>query len=293
MSKIGDGGETLGTAEGAVLGRAGHTLHAHPPVLNDTWAIRLLSEKSRAEVSSPDHNRMASERAGFDPQPILAIGIGSLRYAEDAAEAAEREGVGQYVVLGAGFDTFALRRSDLVHRLKVFEVDYPDVQALKKERIAKADATPASLPHFVAVDFETQALGEQLRAAPFDAARPSLFSWMNTIPYVSEEGTAATLREVLGCMAPGSRLVLNYTGDVPLTSEQAKYLMTVAGNVRAQGEPMKSRWKPEDFEDLVREIGFEIVEHIDEQDLTERYFKDRADCLRPGVPGRLMTLAAP
>ncbi len=292
MSKTGDE-ETMGTAEGAVLGRAGHTLHAKAPVLNDTWAIKLLGEKSRAELMAPDYAKTVAERAGFDPQPILAIGIGSLRYAEDAAEAAAREAVGQYVVLGAGFDTFALRRSDLVDRVKVFEVDYPDVQTLKKERIAKAEATPASLPHFVAVDFETQALGEKLRASPFDAARPSLFSWMNTIPYVSEEGTAATLREVLGCMAPGSRLVLNYTGDVPLTDEQAKYLTTIAGNVKAQGEPMKSRWKPEDFEDLVREIGFEIVEHIGEQELTERYFKDRADGFRPGVPGRLMTLAAP
>lgn len=293
MSKTGDGGETLGTAEGAVLGRAGHTLHAHPPVLKDTWALHLLSAKSRAEVRRPDHNRTASERAGFDPQPILAVGIGSLRYAEDAAEKAAQEGVGQYVVLGAGFDTFALRRADLVDALQVFEVDYPDVQALKKERIASAAATPASLPLFVAVDFETQALGEQLRASSFDPTRPSLFSWMNTIPYVSQEGTVATLREVLGCMASGSRLVLNYTGDAPLTSEQLEYIKTVASNVQAQGEPMKSRWKPADFEDLVREIGFEIAEHINEQDLTERYFKDRADGLRPGVPARLMTLVAP
>ncbi|MFK7898123.1 MAG: class I SAM-dependent methyltransferase [Myxococcota bacterium] len=289
MSKVGDG-EILGTAEGAVLGRAGHTLHAKPPVLNDTWAIELLGEKSRQEVRQPDHNRRAAERAGFDPQPILAIGIGSLRYAEDAAEAAAERGVAQYVILGAGFDTFALRRADLVDRLRVFEVDYPDVQTLKKERIAAAEPTPASLPHFVDVDFETQRLGERLSDSPFDASKPSLFSWMNTIPYVSEEGTAATLRELLGCMAPGSQLVLNYGSDVQLTSDQAEYLMTVAGNVSAQGEPMKSRWKPEAFEALVQEVGFEIVEHISEQDLIERYFKDREDGLRPGVPGRLMTL---
>ena len=133
MAKTGDG-ESLGTAEGAVMGRAAHALHAEDPVLDDHWAIHLLGEASRAQVTSPDYLALSIERAGFDASRILAIGVGALRYAEDEVERCVARGVGQYVILGAGFDTFALRRADLVDRLVVFEVDHPDGFAGGDER---------------------------------------------------------------------------------------------------------------------------------------------------------------
>ncbi|HPG27186.1 MAG TPA: SAM-dependent methyltransferase [Myxococcota bacterium] len=288
MAKTGDG-ESLGTAEGAVMGRAAHALHAEDPVLDDHWAIHLLGEASRAQVTSPDYLALSIERAGFDASRILAIGVGALRYAEDEVERCVARGVGQYVILGAGFDTFALRRADLVDRLVVFEVDHPDVQALKRSRIEAAAETPASLPRFVPVDFETTTLEAGLSAAGFDPDREAIFSFMNTTPYLTEEAIEATLSEIARLAAPGSRIVLNYGAEVPLSAEQVEYLETLQSNVRASGEPWRSRFRPEAFEALLERVGFVLIEHATEADLFERYFAGRRDGFRPGVPGRLVT----
>ena len=287
MAKTGDG-ESLGTAEGAVLGRASHTLHAKPPVLDDFWAIELLGEASRAQARDPQHETRVREATGVDFRLISALGLSSLRYAEDEVERCVARGVDQYVVLGAGFDTFALRRADLAGRVRVFEVDFPDVQALKRRRIAATEATPAQLPTFVPVDFERTKVSEALPDAGFDEKRPSVWSWMNTLPYLSADATEATLADVRGLMASGSRLVLNYQGEVPLTTAQRDYLRSVAATARQGGEPWISRWKPEAFEALLASSGFRVVEHSTEATLNARYFADRDDGLFVGLPARLV-----
>lgn len=288
MAKTGDG-ESLGTAEGAVLGRATHALHDDAPVLDDTWAVELLGEATRAQARDAEYQRLARENAPFDFRLILAVGIGGLRYAEDEVERCVDRGIDQYVVLGAGFDTFALRRDDLAERLRVFEIDFPDVQALKRERIENAERTPAQLPVFVPIDFESMSLLEALDGSGFDPSRPSVWSWMNTIPYVTNEATERTLGEVAGLMAPDSRLVLNYHGRVPLTKAQADYLSTLGEVVREGGEPMKSSWVPEDFERILLERGLRTLEHATEADLEARYFSGRTDGLYPAMPARLIT----
>ncbi len=208
MARTGDEG-SLGTAEGAVMGRAAHALHAESPILDDTWAVVLLSPASQALVREPEYAAKPIDWEGFDAAPLFALNVGNLRYAEDEVERCVRAGVEQYVILGAGFDTFALRRGDLCDRLRVYEVDHPDVQALKRERIERADATPDAMPTFVPVDFESTSLTDGLGATAFDPKRRSVFSWMNTIPYLSESATEATLREVVALTAPASRIVLN------------------------------------------------------------------------------------
>ncbi|MEE8166731.1 MAG: SAM-dependent methyltransferase, partial [Myxococcota bacterium] len=228
------------------------------------------------------------EAGEFDSAPVFAVNVGSLRYAEDTVERCVRDGVDQYVVLGAGFDTFALRRGDLCYRLQVYDVDHPDVQSLKRERIAQADAAPDALPTFVPVDFESTSLSDGLEASAFDSKRRCVISWMNTIPYLSESATEATLRELFTLTAPGSRIALNYTCDVPLSDEQIAYFQSLQGMVSNFGEPLRSRWKPEVFEALLDAIGFTIIEHATEHDLYLRYFEGRADGLKPAVPARLI-----
>ena len=223
MAKTGDGGR-LGTAEGAVLGRASHALHDDSPILDDTWAVLLLDPASQVLARDPEYAAKAIEREGFDPGPVFALNVGSLRYAEDEVERCVRDGVDQYVILGAGFDTFTLRRGDLCDRLRVYEVDHPDVQALKRERIAQANTTPDAMPTFIAVDFESTSLTEGFEATAFDPKRRSVFSWMNTIPYLSESATEATLRELIALTAAASRIVLNYSCDVSLTDKQLGFL---------------------------------------------------------------------
>jgi methyltransferase (TIGR00027 family) len=287
MAKTGDDGG-LGTAEGAVLGRAGHALHADPPVLDDSWAVHLLDPASQKRVRDPSYAAQRMEWDGFDAAPLFALNVGSLRYAEDEVVRFAEEGVWQYVILGAGFDTFALRRADLRDRLQVYEVDHPDVQALKRKRIAVATAVPAAMPIFVPVDFEQTSLTEGISATSFDTKKRCIVSWMNTIPYLSQAATEATLKELAGLLAAGSRLVLNYSCVVPLTDEQLAYLKKLQSLVSRSGEPLQSGWKPEAFETLLTGLGFEIVEHASERDLYERYFAGRADGLKPGVPARLI-----
>jgi methyltransferase (TIGR00027 family) len=291
MAKTGDG-DNLGTAEGALMGRAAHALHAESPVIEDAWAIRLLDAETQATVRDPGFATRPLEEGEFDSGPVFAVNLGSLRYAEDAVERCARDGVDQYVILGAGFDTFALRRGDLTDRISVFEVDHPDVQALKRARIAQADATPDAMPTFVPVDFETTSLSDGLAATAFDPKRPTVVSWMNTLPYISEAATEATLRELVALLASGSRLALNYSCDVPFTEEQIAYIKTLMGMVKDSGEPLRSSWKPDAFKALLGEVGFAILEHLTEEDLYERYFEGRSDGLKPGLPVRVV-LAEP
>ena len=291
MAKTGDG-ESLGTAEGAVMGRATHTLHTESPVLNDTWAIDLLGPTSQAQARDPEHEPRTRKASGFDFRLILAVGIGSLRYAEDEVERCAARGVEQYAILGAGFDTFALRRNDLAGSVRVFEIDFPDVQALKRDRVKASGKIPAQHPTFVPVDFETMSVNEAMTAAGFDRSRASVWSWMNTIPYLTNEATESSLREIREIMAPGSRLLLNYSGEVPLTAEQAEYLARLGEITGGGGEPFKSKWKPEEFETLLDSCGYRVVEHATEVDLNERYYTGRTDGLFAGMPSRLITAEA-
>lgn len=291
MAKTGEGGG-LGTAEGAVMGRAAHAMHAESPILDDPWAIRLLDSTTQARLRDPANSTQPMDWGDFDAAPLFALNVGGLRYAEDEVERCVEGGIQQYVILGAGFDTFALRRGDLCDRLRVYEIDHPDVQALKRARIAAADAVPDAMPTFVPVDFETTRISESLAATSFDARRPCVVSWMNTIPYLSEAATEATLSELAALMAPGSRLVLNYGCDVPLSEAQLAYLRTLQGKVSQSGEPLRARWTPEAFETLLSRVGFSLIEHATEQVLHARYFEGRADGLSPGVPARMVVAAA-
>lgn len=291
MAKTGDS-ESLGTAEGAVLGRASHTLHAENPVLNDTWAVELLGAASQARARDPENERRGIEATGIDFRFLLAIGIGSLRYAEDEVERCVANGIDQYVVLGAGFDTFALRRNDLADQVRVFEVDFPDVQALKRERIEKAKPTPAQIPSFAPVDFETMKISDVLPGVGFDPTKPSIWSWMNTIPYVSVEATEATLSDLRTLMAPSSRLVLNYPGDKQLSPDQAEYLGKIGATTKQGGEPWVSRWRQDAFKKVLADRNLRLIEHATEVELNDRYYKDRTDGMFAGVPGHLITAEA-
>jgi len=291
MSKTGTQGG-YGTAEGAVLARAIHAFHADQPILNDTWAFQLLDPARRAWVENLDYdgtyNIKPKTPGTFVPSWTACVNVANLRYVEDEVDRCIESGIDQYVILGAGFDTFALRRADLTGRMRVYEIDHPDVQALKRQRISLANSKPDSMPTFVSVDFESATVTEALKATTFDPKRCSIFSLIGTIPYLSHSAIEALLRELKVLMAPGSRLVLSYNCDVPLSEEQHAILQVLEGLVSQYGEPVKTNWRPEAFEKLLQAVGFAIVEHATEQDLHARYFSGRADGLKIGIPVRLI-----
>ena len=271
------------------MSRALHSRFAKNPILDDFWAIELLTPRNRARIEAATGAQDVEVTPGFDASPIFALGVASLRYAEDEVERCVRKGIDQYLILGAGFDTFALRRVDLSGRLRVYEIDHPDVQALKRERVAAAGREPASLPTFVPVDFEATSFAAEIAKSGFDGGRPAVLSWLNTIPYLTQEATVTTMKEIHAVLAAGSRVVVNYGAEVPLTPDQIAFLSRLQEVVSSAGEPVRSQWKPEDFAAMLSEIGFEVLEHASEVDLTARYFEGRRDGLKPGVPGRIIT----
>ena len=277
---------SLITAEGACRGRAMQWLHLDPPAFDDDWALKLLRAEDREQLRRPE------SRVEFMASPIsftmTGVGVGSLLYAEATVLDAVSAGVDQYVILGAGFDTFAMRHAELLGVLRIFEVDHPAVQALKRERLA--DALPVVLmPDFVSVDFEVERLSERLRASAFDSSRHAVFSWMNTLPYLTVDAITSTLRDIHSVSAPGSMLVTNYPcSGVPTSAEQLAVLETVRADVSRRGEPWQSNFTPDEFVAVLADCGFDVEAHLTEDDINARFFANRTDGFKAGVPLRIV-----
>ena len=278
--------ENMSTAEAASRWRALQTLHLDPPAFVDDWAVLLLAPDERDALrGAAGRAELLSNTRGW---AMSGVGVGCLLFAEDVVLAAIESGVDQYVILGAGFDTFAMRHSELNGRLTTFEVDHPDVQRLKRQRLAAAPASPV-LPHFVPVDFEVTLLSEQLLASPYDVTRPAVFSWLNTLPYLTPAAIESTLSEITNVTAPNSILVCNYPcKDVPVTDEQRAVLRNNRESVAARGEPFQSRFTPDEFVALLAAHGFEVTDHLTDHDLNDRYYANRSDGFCAGVPARIV-----
>ena len=189
------------------------------------------------------------------------------RYAEDQLESAIASGVRQYVVLGAGLDTYAYRSAPGV---RVFEVDHPATQAWKRSRLEDAGiAIPDSMT-FVPVDFEKQSLADELACAGFNMSQPAFFSWLGVIMYLTLEAATATL-SFIATRPPGSGITFDYATGTwePL-----------ARRVARAGEPFRLFFNPADLAKLLHDLGFSAIEDLDPQQINARYFHDRADGLQ-------------
>jgi methyltransferase (TIGR00027 family) len=197
------------------------------------------------------------------------------RLAEDTLASAVAAGVRQYVVLGAGLDTFALRNTN--PDLRVFEVDYPSTQAWKRERIAERGVAAPSTLTIVPVDFHTQQLGAQLAAAGFDAKAGAYFSWLGVTPYLVESAIWDTLRYIASVAGPHGGVVFDYSADIPRSFFERVIIWFVARRVAKAGEPFRSKLKPANLVVGLRELGFENVQAHDRSTLNPKYFAGRAD----------------
>ena len=210
------------------------------------------------------------------------------RLPEDMAEQAATEGFRQYVILGAGLDSFAYRRHDLLKRLRVFEVDHPASQAWKQARLAELGVEcPANLV-FAPVDFETQTLRDGLEAAGFDFEKPALFSWIGVTMYLTIGAIEATLATVASC-PPGTRIVLTY--NLPSSALRGGGLHTrnlLEKLATEMGEPFVSLFEPAEAEALLRRLGFDDIAHFGPAEAIHAYFGDRDDVRLHGAQ-RLIT----
>ena len=264
-----------GTAERVALWRAMHVQVDPPPhVLEDEIGLRL---------AAPDDGWR--RRPDMDPgatSGFRAAIVARARFIEDLVTAAAGRGVTQYVVLGAGLDTFAQRRPEIAARLRVFEVDQPGPQAWKRQRLIELGYGIPDWLRLVPVNFEeSESWWEQLAAAGFDPGQPAVVASTSVTMYLSKDATAATLRQIAR-LAPGSTLAMTFLLPAPLLDDADRSgLQASEQGARASGTPFISFYTPADMLDLAREAGFSDVRHVPGSSLGQRYFSERPDGLRP------------
>ncbi|PYM09006.1 MAG: SAM-dependent methyltransferase [Candidatus Rokuibacteriota bacterium] len=255
------------TAHRVAMRRAAHQILDRPRVLDDPIALRIVGPRAEAAIRA-DPRRYQS-RLGRLLRSFL---VARSRVAEDALATAVAAGVRQYVVLGAGLDTFAYRNPYPAESLRVFEVDHPATQAWKRELLDRAGIpAPASLT-FVPVDFETQALSERLRESGFRTEAPTFFSWLGVTMYLTRETVMATLAFVAGG-PPGCGITFDYLippASLPLLRRIGFLLL--AHRLKAAGEPWRTWFDPTVLARDLRELGFTQLEDLDAATLDARYF---------------------
>src|ERR1700683_3114336 len=259
------------TAHRVAIRRAAHQLLDEPRVLDDPLALRIIGPEAEEALRSNPKEGHAFSRA------FRAFMAARSRFAEDELARAVSHGVRQYVVLGAGLDTFAYRNPH--SGLRVFEVDHPSTQAWKREQLQAAGiAIPASLT-FVPVDFERQTLADGLERAGFDDRAAAFFSWLGVTPYLTREACMSTLSFVAK-MPAGSGVVFDFAIDPALLNAgQREALDALSKRVAAAGEPFQLFFDPAKLQGELKGMGFHQTEFLQGKELNARYFKDRKDGL--------------
>jgi methyltransferase (TIGR00027 family) len=271
------------TAIQVALCRAAHQLYDRPKVLDDPLALRILGPGGALALlaASPVHFSAPARQ-------WRAFLVARSRIVEDELALAVQRGVRQYVVLGAGLDTFACRNPYPAAKLQVFEVDKPATQAFKRERLADAGIVLPPSVHFVPVDFEGHALAARLRRAGFDADEPAFFSWLGVSMYLS----APAVMQMLGLVAAspkGSAIVFDYLvplaslGSVERWSAQATGAM-----VALAGEPWRSHFDPVALAKALRGLGFSQLNDMDARHINMRFFNKPRTSLQAGPVTRVM-----
>lgn len=267
--------------------RAVHQLLDEPLVLSDPIALPLLGASTEAALRDDPF-------ALNDPisRGLRAALVARSRFVEDELSSCVAAGVRQYLVVGAGLDTFAYRNPYRDEGLRVFEVDHPGTQRWKQQLLAEASiGVPASLT-FVAADFERDDLASVLRQAGFRADQAACVSWMGVSMYLTTDAVAATLRTVAG-FAAGSRLCFDYRVPVTMLNPVEHVINEVIEQrVTALGEPWLSTFDPTHLRQQMLELGFSTAESATPEDLNARYFARRKDGLRMGGGVRIMCATA-
>ena len=262
------------TAELVAATRARHQRDA-ARLVDDPYALALCGWPLRLLVSVRPAAWIAERTALKKLRPTMMSVLIRARYSERALEAAVESGITQYVILGAGLDSFALRRTDLMDRLRVFEIDLPAMQALKRRRLERAGlAVPDGL-HFVAADLARTPVMEALSASAFDPGRRVFVSLLGLTYYLEAEVLAATARSIAGGVAAGSEVVLDHLlDDASSRPEHRPERAAMKAMVAKRGEPMVSDFSLAGMSALMAEAGFDTVDGVTMMDLGERYTEE-------------------
>jgi methyltransferase (TIGR00027 family) len=273
------------TAVRVALWRALHAQIDPPPhVIEDAIGLQL---------AAPEKNWRG--RPDMDPEftrPFRASIVARARFIEDLVVEQMSRGVTQYVILGAGLDTFVQRRQDIAGKLRVFEIDRPGPQAWKRRRLEETGLGVPDGLTLVPVDFEAgDAWWQQLTTRGFDAGQPAVVSSTGVSMYLTHEAISATLRQV-ATLAPGSVFAMSFMVPVEMTEPDIRpSIERAVMGARASGTPFLSLFTPPEMVALALTAGFKEARHVSAAALTQRYFAGRTDGLRPPKAGEEMLLA--
>lgn len=274
------------TAEGAAAIRAAHLLYDEPVVFEDPFAIQLTSQSWRVVCSSRFLHWLVFKRILGVLRPVRGQVVGRARYAEDALERAIVAGIRQYVSVGAGLDSFALRRKDLETTLRVYELDHPASQRAKRARLAALNLDLPRNLEFISIDFEKESLSQALSSSSHSTRERSFFSWLGTTPYLTKDAILRTLESIRSVCAFESEVVFDYViAKRLLAPDELKVLEELERFTRQRGEPLIEKdFDPEILPSEVSRLGFDLLENLSPAGQMARYFADRSDGLCP-MPG--------
>jgi methyltransferase (TIGR00027 family) len=253
-------------------------------VHDDPLALAILGD-TEAAATRADPRRF--EAGPVAPRLRAFVAVRS-RLAEDTLAQAVAAGVQQYVVLGAGLDTFAYRNP--YPAVRVFEVDHPATQAWKRQRLADAQIAVPEGVAFVGVDFAAEPLPNALLAAGLSSDEPSFFSWLGVTPYLEAENVLATLAAIAPFTTNGGGVVFDY--NTPLTSlapRQRAAFEALAAQVAAAGEPFRSSFEPDALIAAMHPMGFRRMRDVGPDEINAHFFSNRMDRLRVGSVGHILT----
>ena len=271
------------TALRVAMSRAAHQILDHPRIFDDPLALAMLGPELAARVASGATNTQSLPAL----RAFLAV---RSRYAEDELASAVARGVQQFVVLGAGLDTFAYRNPYTNLGLRVFEVDHPDTQAWKRDQLAAAGIAIPSELTFVAADFERQTVRDALEKADFSTSAKTFLSWLGVTPYLGRAAFDQTM-QFIASMPPESGVVFDYAvSAASLTPLEQAAQDELAKRVASVGEPFRLSFERAELSAGLREMRFGHLEDLGAAELNARYFSNRSDGLRmrSGL-GRMMS----
>jgi methyltransferase (TIGR00027 family) len=244
--------------------RAAHQLLDAPPrILEDPLAVRLLGPTAVQRINATMERYQTPERRALRAHVVLRS-----RFAEDQLAVAVHRGVTQYILLGAGFETFALRQPVWALPLRILEVDHEGTQTLKRTQLAAAGLTMPENATFATIDFEHETLRDGLLRYQVSLDEPTFFAWLGVTMYLKEDAIDAVLRSVAAFPA-GSEITLTYApplGDSPSPFDR---------RAASLGESWVSYFTADALEAKLRGVGFSNVEFLSPAEAEARYFRDR------------------
>ena len=266
------------TADTAIAARAWAAKYHENPVFRDELAFELTNTFWHTVISSPFLTKIVIEKKMGHLTPVVAAILTRAKFCEIEAENAAKRGINQFVMIGARYDTFAMRRQDLAKDLTVFEIDDPATQSEKRRRMKDKDVAEPENVKYVPLDVNRELLIDGLFRAGFDFSQPAVLSWMGASYYLPMNSITLLLKSIAMDMARGSQLMFDYLGTIDDTPEQWRQLRSdCEAFVAKKSEKWITEFKADELPNLLKEIGFDEIYNVAPNRVSQVLYDEAVD----------------